>query len=53
MRREEAAVRFALIHPAVSSAIIGFATPTQVSEAIGFDAAGPLDDRLLAELIQL
>jgi aryl-alcohol dehydrogenase-like predicted oxidoreductase len=45
--REEAAVRFALSHPAVSSAIVGFASPEQVSQVVGFAAAGPLDPACL------
>lgn len=50
MRREEAAVRFALGHPAVSSAIVGFATADQVAEVVGFAAQGPLDEGLLTRL---
>lgn len=50
MSREEAAVRFALSHPAIASAIIGFATPEEVDEAARFAAAGPLDASLLARL---
>jgi aryl-alcohol dehydrogenase-like predicted oxidoreductase len=48
--REEASVRFVLSHPAVSSAIIGFASPEQVLEAARFAAAGPLDPACLARL---
>jgi aryl-alcohol dehydrogenase-like predicted oxidoreductase len=40
---KETAVRFALSHPGVSSAIIGFATPDEVWEIARFAAAGPLD----------
>ena len=50
MSRQEAAVRFALSHPGVSSAIVGFATPEQVSHAVGYAAAGPLDAALLARI---
>lgn len=50
MSRQEAAVRFALSHPAVSSAIIGFATPEEVDQAVRFVDAGPLDASLLARL---
>ena len=46
----DAAVRFALGHPAVSSAIIGFAELGHVDEAIAAAAAGPLPAELLAEL---
>ena len=50
--REEAAVRFALSHPAVSSAIIGFASPEQVSQAVRFAAAGPIDPACLARFCE-
>jgi aryl-alcohol dehydrogenase-like predicted oxidoreductase len=50
MSRHETAVRFALSHPAVSSAIVGLATPAEVDDATRFAAAGPLDARLLAAL---
>jgi L-galactose dehydrogenase/L-glyceraldehyde 3-phosphate reductase len=52
LEREEAAVRFVLSHPAVSSAIIGFATPEQVSQAVGFAAAGPLDPACVARICE-
>ena len=51
--REEAAIRFALSHPTVSSAIIGFATPRQVEQAASFAAAGPLESSCLANLSDL
>lgn len=50
MSRQQAAVRFALSHPAVTSAIIGFATPDEVEQAVRFADAGPLDASLLARL---
>jgi aryl-alcohol dehydrogenase-like predicted oxidoreductase len=50
VRREEAAVRFALSHPAVTSAIIGFATPAEVAEAVSFAYRGPLGTDLLRRL---
>ena len=50
MAREEAAVRFALSHPGITSAIVGFATPAQVSEVVQFAAHGPLDAHDLARL---
>jgi aryl-alcohol dehydrogenase-like predicted oxidoreductase len=50
--REEAAVRFALSHPAIHSAIIGFAAPEQVAQAARFAAAGPLDPGCLARLCE-
>jgi L-galactose dehydrogenase/L-glyceraldehyde 3-phosphate reductase len=46
--REEAAVRFALSHPGVTSAIVGFATPGEIREVVRFAAAGPLDIQALA-----
>ena len=50
MQREEAAVRFALTHPAVSSAIVGFASPEEVLQVAGFTGAGPLDAALVERL---
>jgi aryl-alcohol dehydrogenase-like predicted oxidoreductase len=50
MSCQEAAVRFALSHPAVTSAIIGFATPDEVEQSARFVDAGPLDASLLARL---
>ncbi len=50
MRTEEAAVRYSLSHPGVTSAIIGFATPAQVAAIVRFAEAGPLDAALLARL---
>jgi len=38
----EAAVRFALSHPQITSAIIGLATPAEVAAATHYAAAGPL-----------
>ncbi len=52
LRREEAAIRFAISHPAVSSAIVGFASPEEVAEVVGFAYRGPLDAELLAELTE-
>jgi aryl-alcohol dehydrogenase-like predicted oxidoreductase len=46
----EAAVRFALSHPAVTSAIVGFGRPEEVSEVVGFAMRGPLDAALLGRL---
>ncbi|MEX0677465.1 MAG: aldo/keto reductase [Pirellulales bacterium] len=48
--REEAAVRFVLSHPAITSAIIGFATPDEVDQVVRFASRGPLDPKLLATL---
>jgi len=50
MSRTEAAVRFAISHPGVSSAIIGLGSPEEVAEAVRFLDAGPLDASLLARL---
>lgn len=50
MGREEAAVRFALAHPAITGAIIGLATPDEVDQIVGFASRGPLDEKLLARL---
>jgi aryl-alcohol dehydrogenase-like predicted oxidoreductase len=50
MAREEAAVRFALSHPAVSSAIIGLGSPDEARDAARFAALGPLDEPLLDRL---
>jgi aryl-alcohol dehydrogenase-like predicted oxidoreductase len=50
--REEAAIRFALSHPAVSSAIIGFASGEQVLQAARFAEAGPLNPACLAQICE-
>ncbi len=50
MPLEAAAIRFALSHPAVTSAIIGFATPDEVSQAAQFAAGGLLAADVLARL---
>lgn len=47
MSLKEAAVRFVLSRPAVSSALIGFAAPDQVDEAVVFAERGPLPESLL------
>jgi aryl-alcohol dehydrogenase-like predicted oxidoreductase len=46
----ELAVRFALSHPQVHSAIVGFATPEEVEAAVRWADAGPLPVDLLREL---
>jgi aryl-alcohol dehydrogenase-like predicted oxidoreductase len=38
----EVALRAVLSHPAVHSAIVGFATPQEVNDAADFAARGPL-----------
>jgi aryl-alcohol dehydrogenase-like predicted oxidoreductase len=50
MTRQEAAVRFALSHPGVASAIIGLGAPEEVDDAARFVDAGPLDAALVARL---
>jgi aryl-alcohol dehydrogenase-like predicted oxidoreductase len=50
MTREEAAVRFPLSHPGVTSAIIGLARAAEVAQAIRHAQAGPLDASLVARL---
>lgn len=50
MTRDEAAIRFALSHPGITSAIIGLATPEQVEQAARYAAAGPLDAGLWTRL---
>jgi L-galactose dehydrogenase/L-glyceraldehyde 3-phosphate reductase len=52
MTREESAVRFALSHPAATSAIIGFASPAEVDAVARFASRGPLDEKLLAALVR-
>lgn len=47
---KEAAVRFALSHPAVSTALIGFSNAEQIDEAIRFASRGPLPGDLLERL---
>jgi len=50
MSLEEAAVRFALSHASITSALVGFATPEQIDQITGYAARGPLDAGLLARL---
>lgn len=47
---QEAAVRFAISHPGVTSAIVGLARQTEVADAVRFASAGRLDGDLLAKL---
>ena len=49
---KEAAVRFALSHADVSAAIIGFAAPWHVDEALAYIESGPLPDDVLETLRQ-
>ena len=48
--REAAAVRFALSHPEVSSALLGIGTPEQLRQLVDFAADGPLAGPLLERL---
>jgi len=48
----ELALRYVLSHHGVSSALVGFASPTQIDESLDFAEHGPLDERLLAWLSQ-
>jgi aryl-alcohol dehydrogenase-like predicted oxidoreductase len=47
---EEWAVRFALSHSGVSSAIVGLGSPDEVRQAVDHAAKGPLDSAALAAL---
>lgn len=47
----EAAVRFALSHASVTSAIVGFSTPEQVDQAVEWAGHGPLDDSLTGAVL--
>ena len=51
MSATEAAVRFALSHASVTSAIVGFSTPGQVDQAIEWAGRGPLGDSLIDALL--
>jgi L-galactose dehydrogenase/L-glyceraldehyde 3-phosphate reductase len=51
MSPTEAAVRFALSHARVTSAIVGFSTPEQVDQTIEWVGRGPLDDSLIDALL--
>ncbi len=48
----EAALRFAAHHPAVTAALIGFASPEQIDDAVRWTRAGPLDADLVTRLTQ-
>ncbi|MEX2111907.1 MAG: hypothetical protein WD845_01915, partial [Pirellulales bacterium] len=50
MSRVEAAVRFALSHSGVASAIVGLASPAEVADAVRFVDAGSLDAALVCRL---
>lgn len=48
----ETAVRFAVHHGRVTSAIIGFGSPGEVEDAARWAASGPLPDELIATLVR-
>ena len=50
MSLKEASVRFVSSHPAVSTMLVGFASPEQVDEVVQLAQAGPLDSNLLSGL---
>jgi len=47
---KEAAVRFALSHPSISAAIVGFGDTSHVDEVVAWAERGPLDDLALGGL---
>ena len=50
MTMPEAAVRFALSHPTIASAIVGFSQPGQVDEAVAWAQRGKLADDVMTTL---
>jgi L-galactose dehydrogenase/L-glyceraldehyde 3-phosphate reductase len=52
-RTSQAALRFALMNPAASTALLGFSTPQQIDEAAACAGAGPLPERALEQLHHL
>jgi L-galactose dehydrogenase/L-glyceraldehyde 3-phosphate reductase len=49
----EAALRFVLSHPAVTSAIVGFGDLRHIDDAVGAAEAGPLAPELIAALLRV
>ena len=47
MSLREVALRFAISHPDVASAIVGFGSPEEVEEAAAYVDKGPLDETVL------
>jgi aryl-alcohol dehydrogenase-like predicted oxidoreductase len=47
---KEFALRFALSHPAVSSAIVGFSEPCHVDDALEAEKAGAIPNEVLSQL---
>ena len=52
MSLPEVALRFAIAHPGVASALLGFASPEQVEQAIAFADRGPLAEAVSERLIR-
>jgi aryl-alcohol dehydrogenase-like predicted oxidoreductase len=52
MTLAEAALRFAVHHPAVTAALIGFRSPEQVDETVRWTLAGPLEPELVRQLTE-
>jgi len=50
LQREEAALRFAVSHPAVTSAIVGLGSPDEVNAAVAYADRGELDAKLIERL---
>ena len=53
MSLPEAAYRYVLAHPAISSALVGTARADELAETVGWAEAAPLPDILLAALRQI
>lgn len=51
MSLTEAAVRFVVAQPAVTTAVIGFAADTQITEAVDFARRGPLERKTLETIL--
>lgn len=51
MSLPEVALRFAIAHPGVASALVGFASPEQVEQAVAFADRGPLPAKELERLL--
>jgi aryl-alcohol dehydrogenase-like predicted oxidoreductase len=49
----EAAMRFALAHPAVTSVLVGLGSPQQVQQAVAWAQLGPLPSDLAAALLNV
>ena len=49
----QAAIRFALMNPKVSTVLVGFSNPTHIDEAVACSGAPPLSDTQMSELEKL